>query len=123
MPPIYEFYCTSCELQLTRGWGGYHYVLLDDGRREVLPHPLEHLWAQQLTEEEIGSLIEQGRLGMVSFLICRQCVQVCELDLERDMRRCPRCGGRQLVDLLELVGQRCPACGRGRVQKRLIGIS
>ena len=41
MPKIYEYKCNQCDFNLGWGWGGYLYVINEDGERIVCNHPGE----------------------------------------------------------------------------------
>jgi hypothetical protein len=139
MPPIDEFKCNKCDFSLPRGWGGYMYVLSENGERLVCPHPAEYSKIKQVlghipSEEEI-----KQKTGFNSYCVCLDCLHQFELDLgknetanpwrenysaqtPRDKRQCPECHSTDVKTEYELIGEPCPKCRKGKIKKISTGI-
>lgn len=131
MPPIYRFACNECDFALPRGGGsflagtlaGTLAVTLEDGRRELLPHPVEFGTAHRLTGKSFDVLQAEGGIGSVTRCLCLSCLALADLDRERDRIVCPHCGRTDLKPVRELAGETCPQCGHGTIERRMIGFS
>lgn len=69
-----------------------------------------------LTREE--TLFVRSRTGSMSVCICLECLNKSRLDIEKDVRLCGQCGSKQIKTVLELVGQTCPKCHSGIIEKK-----
>ena len=123
MPPIFRLACTRCDFELPRGSGGFLAVLLQDSRREVLSHPVEFGAAQRLTGKPLDVLDSEGRLRFIAQYLCLSCLALVALDGERDAIVCAHCGGGDLKPTLRLAGETCPSCGRGTIERVMVGFS
>jgi len=142
MPLINEYKCRKCGFKLPRGWGYYLYVEDDNGERIVCPHPEEGFTiAGVLGVSELAPEVVEKRTGFNSPCVCLDCLHQFRADLgeigwrpcqssesimdwkrpshreEKDKRECPKCGSKNVKTELELVGQPCPRCKEGVIER------
>jgi len=122
MPPINKFKCDKCDFSMPEGWGGCLYIIRD-GKREYIPHPLEfqilydkpRLWEYLFKELPLGRMKKgiEKITGFNSDCVCFKCLKQFVLDVEKDERKCPYCGCKDVKTVHELVGNICPKCKDG----------
>src|SRR5262245_47038726 len=117
VPEIYHFRCTRCDFAFPKGWGGYTYALDAQGRRVVCPHPDEMQMVFQVTGVGWSEAQAAGRLGHASHCVCFDCAEQFDLDLDRDVKQCPKCGSLQVRSAYGSIGCPCPKCKAGRVEQ------
>jgi hypothetical protein len=116
MPYVSDYVCPHCELSLPTGWGGFNYVTDDRGRRIPCPHPIEIDAIKKVTGMGWLEARAAGRLGFVSHCLCFDCSRQFDLDLGRDVKRCPECGSLAVRPANGSIGCTCPSCGVGRIE-------
>lgn len=57
------------------------------------------------------------RMGFNSDVVCRHCLEQFELDVKRDSRNCPKCGGLDVRTVGELINGACPDCWLGVIRR------
>lgn len=82
MPEINEYKCNECGFSLPSGWGGYTYVLDENGARILCPHPAESETVSRVLGESVGYEAAAERVGFNSHCVCRSCLEQCDLDLD-----------------------------------------
>lgn len=139
MPLIDDFKCNKCDLSFPTGWGGYMYVIDDSGKRIHCLHPVEDHFVDAVLGKNASKELIAERTGFNSHCICQSCLQQFELDIgddekakswryyypimgfggiiRRDERKCPYCNSYDVKTVLELVGQTCPKCKEGVIEK------
>ena len=122
MPEICEYRCDNCGFRLERGWVEYAYVTDDRGKRIHWPHPMEMQKVYEVLGYDASEELIKARTGTLTVCVCLDCTGRFELDLERDERRCPRCGSEQVKTVWEMVGKTCPKCGMGTIVEIDTGI-
>jgi len=135
MPGIFEFRCDHCGFELPTGWGGYMYVVNDQGERIVCPHPCEDLTVREVLGPNASRQLTRQRTGFNSYCVCLDCLHQCELDLgnegclffffvrqPRDLWSCPHCRSRKIRTVDELTGEPCPECQVGTIVAIYTGI-
>lgn len=150
MPEVNEYKCNKCGFTLPRGWGGYMYVMDEDGKRLPCPHPAESSKiaavlglkegkvgicyqskggfyasvSRLLSKQEAQKILKlfNKRIGFNSHCICLKCLVQFELDINKDKRKCPICGSKNIKTELELIGQPCPKCKKGIMEEVKTGI-
>jgi len=143
VPSISEFKCNKCNFALNEGSGGYCYVINDNGKRMPCRHPmefydLENVLGSIYTIEELNE-----RTGYISECICLDCLCQFRADVgeitwnifamkvkhsgiplkQRDGRKCPRCGSKNVKAETEMVDEPCPKCKVGVIEETVIGWS
>lgn len=73
MPLIMRAYCDECDYGTRFVSQSATFVVLDNGKEEVLPHPCENLTAKELTGKSLAKLAKANRLRYKYGLICRTC--------------------------------------------------
>lgn len=114
MPAIDIVRCSSCEVAFDAGWGGYTYATAPDGKRVVCPHPSEFHRAEEVTGLNWSEAHARGLIGFSSYCLCFECHTFFELDLDRDIKQCPRCASLQVRSARGAVGAACPVCHKGK---------
>ena len=130
MPESRGYKCDLCGFRLPAGQEGHFYVANDAGERvPCAPHDESGTIARVLgIDEEIicscswnpasrqapVDLMEE-RIGYISPCVCPDCAAAFGLDLRRDPRICPVCGGSKVKTELETREGPCPRCGEGRI--------
>jgi hypothetical protein len=117
MPLIERFGCNQCEFQFPTGWGGYLYATDAHGARIVCPHPGEFEAAEEITGMSYEDAGSAGRVGAARHAVCLRCLQQFDIDLEKDARSCPACKSPEIRTAADAVGQPCPACKLGTVER------
>ncbi|NLB70306.1 MAG: hypothetical protein GX804_11625 [Lentisphaerae bacterium] len=117
MPAINDYKCDNCGFCLPSGWGGYMYVIDDDGKRIVCPHPREFATVAEVLGDDAPPELVELRTGFNSYCLCLECLKKVELDLDRDLRECPKCTSNNITSLSELVGHSCPKCKEGTIKE------
>lgn len=74
----------------------------------------------ELTIEE--KMFVRSRTGSMTDCICLDCLINSKFDIARDIRLCNKCGSKNVKTLLEMIGQTCPKCHSGIIEKRDSGI-
>lgn len=93
------------------------YVTDDAGSRIVCSHPAEPATVFQVTGLKIGEAMKAGRTGFNSHCACLACFEQFNLDLYRDLRRCPKCASTSVKSAREFVDSSCPKCGAGTIRR------
>ena len=124
MPPINTYNCTKCDLAFHKGFGGYTYVLDDQGKKVVAGHPVEHSIVSEVLGREVSwdKLHEEERVGFNSDCICKDCLEQFEMDVKKEERKCPKCKSGNVATAQELVGQPCPKCKEGTFESQYTGM-
>jgi hypothetical protein len=117
MPEINRFACNRCDFEFPTGWGGYCYAVGDSGQRVVCPLLDEPQAITRITGMSFGEAMDAGRTGSNSHCVCLICLGQFDLDLDRDRRVCPFCASTDVKSAREMVGQPCPGCKRGVVER------
>jgi len=115
--------CDMCDLQLPTGAGGHMYVISPTGERVVCPHPLEEATIKRVTKLDWSAARAKGLLGHISDCVCFECSEQFNLDVERDVKRCPKCGSLDVRTANASVGASCPKCHEGTLISHAIGVS
>ncbi len=110
MPAIDNIRCSSCGLKFPSGWGGYTYVTDSVGHRILCAHPGEARQIKEVTGLEWGEAWRTGRIGKISYCMCFSCTAQFELDLDRDTKRCPKCGSLDVKSANGAITCTCPQC-------------
>lgn len=123
MPGLYDFNCSTCDLKMTSGWGGYTYAIDQNGERQVCRHPCEVLYIEQFTGMPADEAAEQGLIGQITYCICADCLHQFSIDLDRDIKVCPTCESLNVKSVRGLVGYDCPQCEDGKIVRKFYGMT
>ncbi len=124
MPRIYAYHCNKCEFHLPSGWGGIMYVSNDKGERIACVHPMEEKIIDSVLGRGLKRLfLTRRRTGFSSDCICLDCLSQFRLDVDKDVRECPSCKSRKMKTVSEMIGEPCPKCKIGIIEKIGKGIS
>ena len=123
MPVIGSIKCDRCDLRLPTGAGGYAYVLDPSGNRVTCPHPLEMDTVERVTGLDWDSARKKGLIGHMSYCLCFACTHQFELDVERDVKQCPKCSSLEVRTASASLGAQCPDCHTGSLVEEAIGIA
>jgi len=121
VPHIRDYRCDTCEFSLPSGWGGFMYVVDDDGERVTCPHPGEQFTVERVLGEDADEATREERTGFNAYCVCRDCLARFELDVERDPVRCPDCGSDVVETANGIVDEPCPNCETGTVVEEFTG--
>lgn len=107
------------------------YVVDDQGNRIVCPHPVEMETVLGVLGEDAPSELIKERTGFNSYWLCLDCLKKFEADLGggvlgnfrkgKDKRECPECKSSNVRTTLELVGEICPRCEKGKIESIFVG--
>lgn len=122
MPHINVIKCPSCKLAFPPGWGSYVYALDEDGRRIVCGHPGEFSQAERITGMKWSEAEGAGRVGSARFCMCFACLHQFDLDLDREIKRCPKCLSLEVRSARGALGCDCPRCGKARFVEESTGL-
>lgn len=99
------------------------YVLDAAGKRVPCPHPLEMNTIKRVTGLDWQGASTKGLLGHISHCLCFACTEQFDLDVERDVKRCPKCASLEVRTVNASLGARCPRCHQGILIQEAIGVS
>jgi len=137
MPFINEYKCNKCGFALPEGWGMNFYVEDDKGNRIACGHPGKRYDVEKVLGADISLEMIRERTGFNSHCICLKCLYEFELDLgesywtahefsanrkEKDKRECPQCESECVKTEIEIVGENCPKCNEGIVERIWTGL-
>ena len=122
MPSIDNYKCTNCDFEMPQGWGTYFYAIDPNGIRIRCSHPGEVRKSEEITGLPYREAKKKNLLGVISFCICIDCLNIQELDLDRDPIKCKNCESLNIVSQNKLVGKLCPKCQKGKFQKTSTGL-
>ena len=71
---------------------------------------------------EWGEARKAGRIGQSTYCMCFACAEQFELDLGRDVKRCPECGCLDVRSAHAAIGCRCPKCNTRVFHEETTGI-
>lgn len=140
MPLINDYKCTKCDLTLPRGWGYYFYVADESGKGIVCGHPGERSDVEKVLGKNAPLEIIRDRTGFNSHCMCLDCLHQFVADLGvgksywspfedaiarykprpregRDKKQCPKCRSTNVKTELEMVGEICPKCKEGIIER------
>jgi DNA-directed RNA polymerase subunit RPC12/RpoP len=123
MPNIATVKCSTCSFQLPTGAGGFLYVIDTAGARIPCPHPCEADVIERVTGLDWSAARQKGLIGCISHCVCWDCVHQFDLDVERDVKRCPACGSLNVRTVGAALGSRCPKCNQGALIEESHGVS
>jgi hypothetical protein len=105
--------CNTCGIALPPGWGNM-YGLANDGKRITSSEPHRGVHeASQVTGMNYEQMRRAGRIGFLSFCMCFGCCHQFELDLDRDIKRCPKCSSLDIKSARGALSAKCPRCHSG----------
>ena len=84
MPDINDYICNNCHFSLPQGWGGYLYVIDDNGKRIVCPHPDEGRTIRKILGKKATKQMILDQTGYNSDCVCLNCLHQFELDIGDD---------------------------------------
>jgi len=143
MPQVNKYECNKCWFDLPDGWGYHFYITNEEGKRiPWFPRvfTVEDIWGKGLSPELVCQLT-----GFNSDCLCLDCYRTFEADLgqlpgyhsyyvrynwaeevckwvAKDKRECPYCKSKNVKTVLELVGEICPNCKVGVIEKTCTGV-
>jgi ssDNA-binding Zn-finger/Zn-ribbon topoisomerase 1 len=148
---IYSYECSHCGFAIASSLSGGMYAVDNEGTRVPCLHPGEFSTAAEvlgISGEELGATLArlratsgnpgspQGterelwldelvstRLKFTVGCCCFACCSRMEADSPLNERACPACGSRSLHTPMKSLGQECPKCHNGTIQKVGTGIS
>ena len=123
MPRVNDYKCKICGFEMPFGWGGHIYAENDQGQRIVCPHPIERYYIREVLGENVYDPVKKDykyrlRSGFNSHCLCLNCLNQFDLDVEKDDRKCPKCGSTEVHTELEMVGKKCPKCHKGTIEEK-----
>lgn len=140
MPSITEYKCNKCGFELKPGWGGYAYILDHGCKRVADPHLiifgkivsgpilqralepfrefLRRIWKPYY--QRFIQMMGEVR-GFNYYCLCLDCLTELELDVEKEERKCRKCGSKNVRIERELVGLPCPKCKEGTIEEIMTG--
>jgi hypothetical protein len=113
LPYLFEYRCYRCNLAYPTGWGGYRYYIRESGERVAVPHSDPKI-VYEVTGLTARHAQAEGRAGFASYCLCFDCLAQFDLDVERDVKQCPRCSSLNVRTARGSVGALCPSCKVGR---------
>lgn len=121
MPPINITKCDHCGLAFPIGWGSYTYATDDSGHRIVCGHPDEMEEVRAITGMEWSEARAASWIGHASHCMCFDCAEQFDLDLDRDVKKCPVCGSLHVRSAHGAVAEKCPRCKTGVFREEWTG--
>ncbi len=121
MPGIDKYGCDHCDLVMPEGWGGYTYVVASNGERVPCPHPGETMIFERVTGLSYSEAYASGLVGSARHCLCFDCTDQFDLDLDRDIKRCPKCSSLNVRSARGAIGSICPRCKQGHIRQTETG--
>lgn len=129
MPSSWRESCNKCEFS-AEGWDGDMYVADDNGNKILTSHSVDENEISQVLGIEKEMAIEwlcgrgeqlppqiyellEARVGVLCTCICIDCLHQFIMDVNKETRKCPQCGGTEVKMLAELKNSPCPKCKVG----------
>lgn len=122
MPSIDKFGCNKCDFAFPSGWGSYTYATDGEGKRIVCGHPGEERAVLKVTGLSWADAQAAGRVGLASYCACFDCCFQFDLDLDRDIKKCPKCGSLQVKSAYGAIALQCPKCNAGKIVRAWTGV-
>jgi hypothetical protein len=122
MPAINIIKCDSCGLAFPSGWGHYCYATDQKGQRIICGHPGEARVAKEVTGLDWAAARAVGLLGLQSYCLCFDCLAQVELDLDKDIKRCPKCQSLNVKSANGAIASRRPKCKNGVFREESTGM-
>jgi hypothetical protein len=113
--------CSNCGASFPSGQGGYLYALSDEGERILCPHPGEGVTIKRVTGMDWEEAGAAGRVGFIRYCMCFSCGYQFELDLDRDIKQCPKCEALEVRSAKGALACECPHCHGGVFRERETG--
>lgn len=104
--------CGHCDFKKTTIQDPFPYAVLNN-QVHVLRHPLEKSDLAKLTNFSWEDAISQGIIQRMNDCICFDCTASFNLDVERVVKRCPKCESYNVKTSRASLGAECPACHIG----------
>ncbi len=131
MPLKLRYECSDCHFDV-EAWDSYLYVIDDRGKKIPCTHPGErHDLSRTLGIDESEALLWligkpeglfyptrkllDARVGADYACLCMDCLATFYIDIHKERRVCPKCGGTNIRRIVELGGCICPKCKSGKI--------
>jgi hypothetical protein len=88
-----------------------------------LRHPFEESDLAKLTKLSWDDAVSQGVVQRMNDCICFDCTASFSLDVERVVKRCPKCESYNVKTSRASLGAECPACRLGKLESSFVVIS
>jgi hypothetical protein len=116
MPWLFDYGCDHCRLAFPTGWGGYSYFTRESGERVPVPHA-DPKTVKAVTGLTARQAAAEGRQGFASHCLCFNCLAQFDVDVDRDVKQCPKCRSLIVRTARGSVGLLCPACKVGQFRE------
>lgn len=133
MPHLYKYKCNQCDFEFPNNTSSYMYVIDQEGNKapaklpveagniaEMLGLPEEEVFGHILNDDENApdpKKILEERTGTNYHCICLDCQHQFDLDVKKEKRICPTCQSENIKTQKEMVGEPCPKCKTGLIEK------
>lgn len=119
---IAKLQCDQCDYEIYASQAGYPYVIWDGGEYS-LPHPIEETSLKEYTGLMWREAMERGILQRKAECLCFACAAQFRLDVDREIKRCPKCASYEVRTFRGAINARCPSCNQGMLKHEFIGIA
>lgn len=123
MAPIYAYHCTHCDFELPSGLIGNHYVVNPDGERVTVGEMLHDDQIERISGMEYWSAFNHGLLGFHFHCVCFECLATFDMDLEKDIKKCPQCESLHVKSFQGSLGATCPKCEVGKIEANMVAVT
>lgn len=114
--------CSHCDLKKTGVRDPFPYAFLNN-QEHALGHPLEESDLAKLTNLSWDDAVSQGIVQQMNDCICFDCTAAFSLDVERVIKRCPKCESYNVKTFRASLAAECPACRSGKLESSFVAIS
>lgn len=104
--------CGHCDFKITAVQDPFPYAVLNN-QAHILRHPLEEYDLAKLTKLSWEDAVSQGIIQRMNDCLCFDCTATFSLDVERVVKRCPKCESYNVKTSRASHGAGCPACNSG----------
>ena len=122
MPPWMQAKCNNCDFSMPASSFLNRYIVDDNGEKIPLRHPGERATIRRVLGDDYSIELLEERVGHVSRMICLDCLHKFDLDMKEEALVCPSCNGSNIKASNQLVGEACPHCKTGLIEKYDTGI-
>lgn len=114
--------CGHCDFKITARQDPFPYAVLNN-QTHILRHPLEESDLAKLSNLSWDDAVSQGIVQRMNDCICFDCTSSFSLDVERVIKRCPKCESYNVKTFRASLAAECPACRSGKLESSFVAIA
>ena len=123
MAPIFRYFCTNCGYELPGGMLQMSYALTNDGEKTYLSEAMDDYEVSKITGMNYWDAFHEGLIGSDVHCLCFDCLATFDMDLDKEIKKCPKCESLNVKSSRGSVGSKCPKCKRGTIKSEMTAIT